>query len=143
MTATSTMPLSRRTLVTGSLASGFLLAFHLPLRGAVNEPVQPPDVTEGKFAPNALNHLCFAVRQPRLRALATGRRFGIYHLLADCPGAPRLVRSTRRGPTAGTFLLSSSVAFLRFTATRHRDRPLGFNATLLASEYEETSGRRA
>jgi isoquinoline 1-oxidoreductase beta subunit len=43
---------SRRSLLTGGLAGGFLLAFHLPLR-AVNEPVQPPDVTEGKFAPNA------------------------------------------------------------------------------------------
>ncbi|WP_072817888.1 xanthine dehydrogenase family protein molybdopterin-binding subunit [Bradyrhizobium erythrophlei] len=50
---TSTMPLSRRTLVTGGLTTGFLFAFHLPLRAAVNEPVQPPDVTEGKFAPNA------------------------------------------------------------------------------------------
>ena len=45
--------ISRRTLLTGGLASGFLLAFHLPLRAAVNEPVQPPDVTDGKFAPNA------------------------------------------------------------------------------------------
>ena len=52
MTMTSMMPLSRRTLVTGGLTTGFLFAFHLPLR-AVNEPVQPPDVTEGKFAPNA------------------------------------------------------------------------------------------
>jgi len=43
---------SRRSLLTGGLASGFLLAFHLPVRAA-NEPVQPPDVTEGKFAPNA------------------------------------------------------------------------------------------
>jgi isoquinoline 1-oxidoreductase beta subunit len=43
---------SRRVLLTGGLAGGFLLAFHLPVR-AVNEPVQPPDVTEGKFAPNA------------------------------------------------------------------------------------------
>src|SRR6202165_2108036 len=43
---------SRRALLTGSLAGGFLLAFHLPVR-AVNEPVQPPDITEGKFAPNA------------------------------------------------------------------------------------------
>jgi isoquinoline 1-oxidoreductase subunit beta len=43
---------SRRALLTGSLAGGFLLAFHLPVR-AVNEPVQPPDVTAGKFAPNA------------------------------------------------------------------------------------------
>jgi isoquinoline 1-oxidoreductase subunit beta len=43
---------SRRVLLTGGLASGFLLAFHLPLR-AVNEPVQPPDDTSGKFAPNA------------------------------------------------------------------------------------------
>ncbi|MGY8632529.1 xanthine dehydrogenase family protein molybdopterin-binding subunit [Bradyrhizobium sp. 14AA] len=44
---------SRRSLLTGGLATGFLLAFHLPLRAAVNEPVQPPDVTDGKFAPNA------------------------------------------------------------------------------------------
>ncbi len=43
---------SRRTLLTGGLAGGFLLAFHLPVR-AVNEPVQPPDATDGKFAPNA------------------------------------------------------------------------------------------
>lgn len=45
--------LSRRALLTGGLACGFLLAFHLPLRAAVNEPVQPRDTTEGKFAPNA------------------------------------------------------------------------------------------
>src|SRR5436190_1280946 len=44
--------ISRRALLSGSLAGGFLLAFHLPVR-AVNEPVQPPDVTDGKFAPNA------------------------------------------------------------------------------------------
>src|SRR5713226_9289251 len=43
---------SHRALLTGGLAGGFLLAFHLPVR-AVNEPVQPPDVTDGKFAPNA------------------------------------------------------------------------------------------
>jgi isoquinoline 1-oxidoreductase beta subunit len=43
---------SRRSVLTGSLASGFLLAFHLPVR-AVNEPTQPPDDTNGKFAPNA------------------------------------------------------------------------------------------
>ena len=43
---------SRRHVLTGSLAGGFLLAFHLPLRAA-NEPTQPPDVTDGKFAPNA------------------------------------------------------------------------------------------
>src|ERR1700676_4235977 len=43
---------SRRAVLTGGLAGGFLLAFHLPVR-AVNEPVQPPDVTAGKFAPNA------------------------------------------------------------------------------------------
>jgi isoquinoline 1-oxidoreductase subunit beta len=46
---------SRRTLLTGGLAGGFLLAFHLPVRAfPVNEPVQPPDDTAGKFAPNAL-----------------------------------------------------------------------------------------
>jgi len=43
---------SRRTLLTGGLATGFLLAFHLPLRAAINEPVQK-DVTDSKFAPNA------------------------------------------------------------------------------------------
>jgi isoquinoline 1-oxidoreductase beta subunit len=47
--------LSRRALLTGGLAGGFLLAFHLPVAALpVNEPVQPPDVTDGKFAPNAL-----------------------------------------------------------------------------------------
>ncbi|MDA9425221.1 MULTISPECIES: xanthine dehydrogenase family protein molybdopterin-binding subunit [Bradyrhizobium] len=44
---------SRRALLTGGLATGFLLAFHLPLRAAVNEPVQPRDTTDGRFAPNA------------------------------------------------------------------------------------------
>src|ERR1700688_2643382 len=43
---------SRRDLLTGGLAGGFLLAFHFPVR-AGNEPVQPPDDTAGKFAPNA------------------------------------------------------------------------------------------
>src|ERR1700694_1465980 len=43
---------ARRGLRTGGRAGGLLLAFHLPLR-AVNEPVQPPDDTTGKFAPNA------------------------------------------------------------------------------------------
>jgi isoquinoline 1-oxidoreductase subunit beta len=43
---------SRRALLTGGLAGGFVLAFHLPVR-AVNEPLQPPDTTDGKFAPNA------------------------------------------------------------------------------------------
>src|SRR5712672_4661664 len=42
--------ISRRSLLTGGLAGGFLLAFHLPVR-AVNEPVQLPDNTDGKFAP--------------------------------------------------------------------------------------------
>src|SRR5882724_9652074 len=43
---------SRRSLLKAGLAGGFLVAFHLPVRAA-NEPVRPPDVTEGKFAPNA------------------------------------------------------------------------------------------
>ena len=50
--ARSSHRVSRRGLLTGGLAGGFLLAFHLPVR-AVNEPVQPPDITSGKFAPNA------------------------------------------------------------------------------------------
>jgi isoquinoline 1-oxidoreductase beta subunit len=44
--------LSRRELLTSALAGGFVLAFHMPVRAA-NEPVQPPDMTDGKFAPNA------------------------------------------------------------------------------------------
>jgi isoquinoline 1-oxidoreductase beta subunit len=44
--------LSRRNVIAGGLAGGFLFAFHLPARAA-NEPVQSPDVTDGKFTPNA------------------------------------------------------------------------------------------
>ena len=43
---------SRRHLLTGGLAGGFLLAFHLPVRAA-NEPVPMAYATEGPFAPNA------------------------------------------------------------------------------------------
>ena len=43
---------SRRSLLTGGVAGGFLFAFHLPVRAA-NEPVQVADDTNGKFAPNA------------------------------------------------------------------------------------------
>jgi isoquinoline 1-oxidoreductase subunit beta len=43
---------SRRGVLTGGLAAGFLVAFHVPMRAAVNEPAQPPDQTSGKFAPN-------------------------------------------------------------------------------------------
>jgi isoquinoline 1-oxidoreductase beta subunit len=43
---------SRRGLLKGGLAGGFVLAFHLPVRAA-NEPEQPPDNPEGQFAPNA------------------------------------------------------------------------------------------
>src|SRR5476651_1255993 len=41
----------RRALLAGSLASGALLAFHLPVRAA-DAPVQKPDA-DGAFAPNA------------------------------------------------------------------------------------------
>ena len=43
---------SRRSLLSAGLAGGFVFAFHLPVR-AFNEPVQAPDETVGKFAPNA------------------------------------------------------------------------------------------
>ncbi len=62
MRALENLPLapSRRALIKGGLAGGFVLAFHLPLRAApVNEPEQPPDSTAGQFAPNAfirINH---------------------------------------------------------------------------------------
>ena len=48
----STAATSRRAFVKGSVAGGFLLAFHLPAYG-INEPNQPPDDTTGKFSPNA------------------------------------------------------------------------------------------
>src|ERR1700730_5120522 len=44
--------ISRRSLVGGGLASGFLLAFHLPALRA-GESVQSSGDTKGKFAPNA------------------------------------------------------------------------------------------
>jgi isoquinoline 1-oxidoreductase beta subunit len=55
MTNANTMltGVSRRGVLTGGLATGFLLAFHVPIRAAVNEPEQAPDDTSGKFAPNA------------------------------------------------------------------------------------------
>ena len=43
---------SRRALMTGALAGGFVLAFRLPVKAA-NEPEQPPDNPAGQFAPNA------------------------------------------------------------------------------------------
>jgi isoquinoline 1-oxidoreductase beta subunit len=43
---------SRRRLLTGGLAGGFLLAFHLPVRAA-NEPVPMAYAPGGPFAPNA------------------------------------------------------------------------------------------
>jgi isoquinoline 1-oxidoreductase beta subunit len=43
---------SRRTVLQGGLAGMLVLGFHVPAR-AVNEPEQPPDSTQGKFAPNA------------------------------------------------------------------------------------------
>ena len=43
---------SRRTVLQSGIAGAFVLGFHLPAR-AVNEPEQPPDSTQGKFAPNA------------------------------------------------------------------------------------------
>ena len=48
----STSSPSRRTLLKGGLATGFTLAFYLPVR-APNEPEQAPDTTDGQFAPNA------------------------------------------------------------------------------------------
>jgi isoquinoline 1-oxidoreductase subunit beta len=43
---------SRREFIEGTVAGGFLLAFHVPAR-AVNEPEQTPKDTKGQFAPNA------------------------------------------------------------------------------------------
>ena len=43
---------SRRAILQSGMAGVFVLGFHLSAR-AVNEPEQPPDSTQGKFAPNA------------------------------------------------------------------------------------------
>jgi isoquinoline 1-oxidoreductase subunit beta len=48
----STDASSRRAFISGSLAGGFMLAFHLPAY-AINEPNQPPDDTTATFSPNA------------------------------------------------------------------------------------------
>src|SRR3984885_5326683 len=47
---------SRRGVVKGGLATGFVFAFHLPLRAA-NEPEQAPDTTAGQFTPNAVTRI--------------------------------------------------------------------------------------
>ena len=53
--AVQSTQVSRRSLLTGALAGGLLFAFHLPARArGINEPIEPPDSTSGKFAPNAL-----------------------------------------------------------------------------------------
>ncbi len=75
--AEKTDGVSRRALLAGGLAGGFLLTFHLPLR-AGNEPVQPPDVTAGKFAPNAFmprpTKSCMRIRFSGSRRQAAPRR---------------------------------------------------------------------
>ena len=43
---------SRRVVLQSGLAGMLVLGFHVPAR-AVNEPEEPPDSTQGKFAPNA------------------------------------------------------------------------------------------
>ncbi len=48
----STSSPSRRTLLKAGLATGFTLAFYLPVC-ATNEPEQAPDTSAGQFAPNA------------------------------------------------------------------------------------------
>src|SRR5882762_12001932 len=47
---------SRRGLLTGGLAGGFLFAFHLPVRAA-NEPVPMAYAPEGPFVPNAFSRI--------------------------------------------------------------------------------------
>jgi isoquinoline 1-oxidoreductase subunit beta len=45
---------SRRTVLKSGLAGGLVLAFHWPLRAApVNTPAEPPNHSDGPFAPNA------------------------------------------------------------------------------------------
>src|SRR5258708_39948144 len=80
---------SRRALLTGGLAGGVVLAFHLPVR-AVNEPVQPPDDTSGKFAPNAFIRIDTAGKttlgMPQVE-MGQGIYTGVAMVLAEEPDA--------------------------------------------------------
>ena len=81
---------SRRAFIQGA-AGGFLLAFHLPVFGSINESNTPAGDTSGKFAPNAfiridkagkgrgdddawrtLERLVVAVADPRANRLLAG-----------------------------------------------------------------------
>ena len=85
---------SRRALLTGGLAGGFLLAFHLPVR-AVNEPVQPPDDTDRQVRAQRLHP--HRSGRPDHAGDAAGRDgAGRLHRVADDPG-----RRTRRRFCAG------------------------------------------
>src|SRR6202166_2384969 len=76
---------SRRALMTGALAGGFVLAFRLPLKAA-NEPEQPPDDTAGKFAPNAFIRIDHAGKttlvMPQVE-MGQGVYTGVAMILAD------------------------------------------------------------
>ncbi len=94
-------------LLTGGLAGGFLLAFHLPVRAA-NEPAQPPDDTHGKFAPNAFIRI--DARRQDHAGHAAGRD-GAGRLYLDRDDSGRRARrrfcegqrsSTRRRTTSST-----------------------------------------
>ena len=114
---------SRRALLTGGLAGGFLLAFHLPVR-AVNEPVQPPDATAGKFAPNAFIRIDEA-GQTTLVMPQVEMGQGVYTALPmilaeelDADFAPGRGSSMRRRATSSTAI--------RFSAFRPQAIPIRF-----------------
>ena len=69
---------SRRHLLTGGLAGGFLLAFHLPVRAA-NEPVPMAYAPEGPFVPNAF-----------IRIDKAGKTTLVMPPRCRCPGPSRL-----------------------------------------------------
>ena len=110
--------LSRRALLTGGLAGGFLLAFHLPLRAAVNEPVQPPTTTDGKFAPNAFIRIDHD-RQDHAGHAAGRDGTGHLHRDRDDPGrrARRRLGEGRRSSTRRPTTSSTAIPIFGIQAT--------------------------
>jgi hypothetical protein len=104
---------SRRGVLKGGLAGGFLLAFHLPVR-AVNEPEQPPDSTEGPVCAQRLHpHRPF--RQDHAGHAAGGDGAGRLYRVGDDSGRRARCRfharwrwSMRRPATSSTAIRSSA-----------------------------------
>ena len=132
--ARSSDGVSRRALLTGGLAGGFLLAFHLPVR-AVNEPVQPPDATERQVRAQRL-HPHRRGRQDHAGDAAGRDGAGRLHRGGDDPG--RRTRCRFRAGDAGACAAERQA--LRQSRLRHSGhRQLQFDPRVLEAAAQ---GRR-